>query len=222
MDELQFGSTGDDPELKIERTYESNNSREISRTFEWQGRIAITISVMIFLILALIRFAFKILQQRYYVFIASVNFSIFMFGLGLLCFKRIVWCEKNTAIFAPLFYGIIYTYLIILVAIGFGTFECFRCIYGLVAVGLSLPIIAMIIRQILRIRKGKGCCIQVKGIPFANLKCPRIRRRKCCCCSSTKSDFVELNVIAESEAFSILDVANEWSGGGSNVPLFDD
>jgi hypothetical protein len=186
-----------DTGLEIDSTHDPG----FAKIIRWEGRIAISLSIMIFLILILIRFVFGILEHKHYVFIAVINSSLFVFGLGMLCFKRLSYCERSSPYFTSIFYFILYLYLVVLVAVGFDAFGCIRCIYGLLGIASIIPMIIITIRfTIVKLQNKKiSHCFSVTGCLFIGLNCTK----SCMCCR--RNTFVHIKTTSHAEAFSITD-----------------
>jgi hypothetical protein len=147
-------------DLKVE----PDHGEELVKIIKDQGKLFILVSVVIFVIFTIVRFAFNILEQRFYLFCIAADLLIFIIGILFLIFRRLVWCqEKYKQLFTKVFYITIYVYLVGLFSIGFGSFGCIRCIYGLVGSALSIPSLFVLIRIIMWLVKMKRIMkIQVK------------------------------------------------------------
>jgi hypothetical protein len=149
MDDLMFKTTID-PALKVETPI----GQDFVTSLKWQGRLAVAVSLIVFTILSIIRFAFKILEQRYYLFCSAGALSILLYGLSLIVFDRIVRFHKSVY-FYKIYYGLVFFYLVIFFSVGFATFGCIRCIYGLIGSAFTIPVIILVITLVKFIIKFK-------------------------------------------------------------------
>lgn len=137
-----------DPDLKMEPVLD----KTLINAIKIQGGVALVMSLVIFTLLTVVKYVFKILESRFYAFCMAGTFAIFFFGVCMIMFERMLWCQKSKH-FYKIYYTTIYFYMVLFISIGIAAFGCIRCVYALVLTSLSIPLIVFTIMILKNFRK---------------------------------------------------------------------